>query len=143
MLKKCLRPCPGLSMYRSRRIKWSISKNNRKILKILFVPESLYHVCILQARIRDGIFFVYNIRTFGSVMRIPWPSPYGIEKSVTFHSSRSNTTLRLRRRVILFYSREALQIFQYHMGWVMVYTLCDYSFSSSIAKIIVLQLKPL
>ena len=54
-------------------------------------------------------------------MHIPWPSPYDIEKSVTFHSSRSNTTLRLRRHVILFYSSEALKIFQYHMGWVIVF----------------------
>ena len=39
-----------------------------EILFKLVVPESLYHVCILQARIRDGIFFVYNIRNFGSVL---------------------------------------------------------------------------
>ena len=71
MLKKCLRPCPGLSMYLSRRIKWIISKTNREIWKILFVPESLHHVCILQAIIRDGILFSYNIRNFGSVNYLP------------------------------------------------------------------------
>ena len=36
LLKKCLRPCPGLSMYLSEKINWIISSFPHRISKILF-----------------------------------------------------------------------------------------------------------
>ena len=43
LLKKCLRPCPGLSMYLSERINWIIPSFPWWILKILFVLDSWDH----------------------------------------------------------------------------------------------------
>ena len=43
------------------------SKTNCEILRIVLVPESQDHVYILDASIRNGIFFAYNKRNLGSV----------------------------------------------------------------------------
>ena len=60
LLKKCLRPCPGLSMYLSERINWIISSFPRWISKILFVLGSWDNFESLGCRIGTGYFFWYS-----------------------------------------------------------------------------------
>ena len=56
-LKKCLRPCPGLSMYLSERMNWNISSFPWWISKILFVLGSCDHFGSLGCGIRQCPFF--------------------------------------------------------------------------------------
>ena len=68
MLKKCLRPCPGLSMYLSERINWMISSFPRWISKILFIFDSWDHFGSLGCIIGkcpfsyDSILFLGNVQ---------------------------------------------------------------------------------
>ena len=67
LLKKCLRPCPGLSMYLSERINWIISSFPRWISKILFVLGSWDHFGSLGCRIGEGPFFYVSTLFLWSV----------------------------------------------------------------------------
>ena len=68
--KKCLRPCPGLSMYLSERINWIISSFPRWISKILFVFGSLDHFGSLGCRIGECPFRYVLVLFLGSVLLI-------------------------------------------------------------------------
>ena len=70
LLKKCLWPCPGPSMYLSERIDWIISSFPHKISKIIFVVGSLDDVGSLGCRIRKCPFFHVSILSLGSVYKI-------------------------------------------------------------------------
>ena len=59
LLKKCLWPCPGPSMYLSERINWIISSFPHRISKILFVLGSWDDFEGLGCRIGTGYFFWY------------------------------------------------------------------------------------
>ena len=59
LLKKCLRPCPGPSMYLSERTNCIISSFHHRILKILFVLGSRDDFKCLGCRIGTGYFFWY------------------------------------------------------------------------------------
>ena len=59
LLKKCLRPCPGPSMYLSERINWIILSFPWRISKILLDSGSWDNFGRLRSRIRDGSFYVY------------------------------------------------------------------------------------
>ena len=67
LLKKCLRPCPGRSMYLSERINWIISIFPLWISKILFALGSLNHFGSLGCRIGECLFFYVSILFLGSV----------------------------------------------------------------------------
>ena len=67
LLKKCLRPCPGLSMSLSKRINWIISSFPRWISKILFVFGSQDHFGSLRCRFGECSFFYVSIFFLGSV----------------------------------------------------------------------------
>ena len=67
LIKMCLRPCPGLSMYLSERINWIISSFPRWISKILFVLGSWDHFGSLGCRIGECPFFYDSILFLGSV----------------------------------------------------------------------------
>ena len=69
LLKKCLRPCLGLSMYLSERINWIISSFPRWISKILFVLGSWDHFGSLGCRIGECPFFHDSILFLGNVSR--------------------------------------------------------------------------
>ena len=60
LLKKCLWPCPGPSMYLSERINWIISSFPHRISKILFVLGSWDDFECLGCRIGTGYFFWYS-----------------------------------------------------------------------------------
>ena len=68
LLKKCLRPCPGLSMYLSERINWIISSFPRWISKILFVLGSWDHFGSLGCRIGECPFRYVLVLFLGSVI---------------------------------------------------------------------------
>ena len=72
LLKKCLRPCPGLSMYLSERIDWIISSFPRWISKILFVLGSWDHFGSLGCRIGECPFSYDLILLLGSVADGLW-----------------------------------------------------------------------
>ena len=59
LLKKCLWPCPGPSIYLSERIYWIISSFPRGISKIVLDLGSLDNFGRLGSRIRDGPFHMY------------------------------------------------------------------------------------
>ena len=67
LMKKCLRPCPGLSMCSSEWIKWIISSFPWWISKILFVLGSWVHFRSLGCRIGEGSFFYVSTLFLGSV----------------------------------------------------------------------------
>ena len=71
LLKKYLRPCPGLSMYLSERINWIISSFPRWISKILFVLGCWDHFGNLGCRIGEGpLCFNFVSRQCGQCMFI-------------------------------------------------------------------------
>jgi len=59
LLKMCLRPCPGPSMYLFERINWIISSFPHRISEILFVLGSWDHFGRLETRNGMGAFFWY------------------------------------------------------------------------------------
>ena len=59
LLKKCLWPCPGPSMYLSERINWIISSFPHRISKILFVLGSWDNFESLRCKIGTGHLFWY------------------------------------------------------------------------------------
>ena len=61
LLKKCLRPCPGLSIYLSERMNWIISSFPRWISKIPFGFNTWDHFGSLGCRIRECSFFYGSI----------------------------------------------------------------------------------
>ena len=67
LLKKCLRPCPGLSMYLSERINWIISSFPQWISKILFVLGSWGNFGSLGCRNGECPFFCVSILFLCSV----------------------------------------------------------------------------
>ena len=82
LLKKCLRPCPGLSMYLSERVNWIISSFPRWISKILFVLGSWDHFGSLGCRMGECPFFHVSILLLGSVSELTSESSkYGKFKS--------------------------------------------------------------
>ena len=83
LLKKCLRPCPGLSMYLTERINWIISSFPRWISKILFVLGSWDHFGSLGCRIGECPFRYVLILFLGSVCKNQISSAmiYNIEQS--------------------------------------------------------------
>ena len=75
LLKNCLRPCPGLSMYLSERMNWTISSFHQWISKILFVLGSWDHFGSLGFRIGECPFFCVSILLLGSVFYLGGPLP--------------------------------------------------------------------
>ena len=69
LLKKCLRPCPGPSMYLTEKINWIISSFPHRISKILFVLGSWDDFGSLWCRIGECSFFYDSILSLGSVWR--------------------------------------------------------------------------
>ena len=69
-VKKCLRPCPGLSMHLSERINWNISSFPHRISKILFVLGSWDHFGSLGCRIGECPFSYVSILFLSSVSNI-------------------------------------------------------------------------
>ena len=67
LLKKCLWPRPGPSMYLSERINWIISSFPRRISKILFVLGSWDDFGSLGCRIGECPFFYDSILFLGNV----------------------------------------------------------------------------
>jgi len=73
LLKKCPRPCPGLSMCLFERTNWIISSFPRWISKILFVLGSWNHFCSQGCRIGECPFRYVLILFLGSVI---WPNKF-------------------------------------------------------------------